>query len=307
MRLLIVFSAVIVVCATACTRRVTEEDLFHPRPVVLRDAPDHGRSIEVQRDGGVTLTGWMLSVDAPSIDDKAVAVAVADRVPTLVYFCGNAETVADSMPRLTWLRDQLQVNVMAFDYRGYGASDGTPGLKTCGEDAVAVIAGLRAMRGYEQAPVIVYGRSIGGGMAVYAAAHARIDGLVLEAPPSSCPEVISAWNPNLPWYVRWCITLEPDPALADPELQPITLIPRVLCPLLIMHGGQDTVIPQAQGRELYERAGSANKRFLALPENGHNDLRLDRPLITEALRRLIAQVAQQIQLQGVLVPSSAAP
>ena len=305
MRTLILLAAMLAFGTSACARRVTEEDLFHPRQVVLRDEPDHGRSVEVRRDGGVTLTGWMLSATERAESDRAAAVDTP--VPTLVYFCGNAETVADSMPRLTWLRDELRVNVMAFDYRGYGASDGTPGLKTCGEDAVAVIAGLRAMKGHEQAPVIVYGRSIGGGMAVYAAAHARIDGLVLEAPPASCPEVISAWNPNLPWYIRWCVTLEPDPALADPSLQPITMIPRVLCPLLIMHGGLDTVIPQAQGRELYEHAGSANKRFLALPENGHNDLRLDRPLITEALGRFVAQVVQQIQLRGVLVPETVKP
>ena len=130
-------------------------------------------------------------------------------------------------------------------------------------------------------------------MAVYAAAHAQVDGLVLEAPPASCPEVIRSWNPQLPWYLRWFVTLVPDPALADPAMQPIAMIADVRCPLLIIHGGCDTVIPQAQGRALFERAGATAKRFVALPRAGHNDVRIDREPVVGELREVMGKVGEE--------------
>jgi fermentation-respiration switch protein FrsA (DUF1100 family) len=253
--------AVALLLASGCTRTVTETDLFHPRAAVLADPPPDAQPLRIERPDGTRLAGWLLTVDHP--------------VATLVYCGGNAETVADSWSRLRWLSSTLSVEVVALDYRGYGASGGTPTLRACAEDAVAAVDAARSLPGHEHARLLVYGRSLGGGMATYAAANRELAGLVLEAPPASCPEVVRAWNRQLPWYVRWCLTLEPDAALSAPELQPILLARQLRCPLLLIHGDVDTVIAQEQGLRLYRAAASMDKTFLSLPGTGHNDVRID--------------------------------
>ncbi len=262
--------------ASGCTKVVRERDLFHPQDRILAGVPKGARPIAIPRPDEANLVGWLIEADAS--------------VLTVVYFGGNGETVADSWPRLRWMSRAMNVNILAVDYRGYGASSGVPSLKICGEDAVALIDALRATEGYERSRVVVYGRSIGGGMAVFAAAHRLVDGLVLEAPPASCPEVVRSWNGQLNWFYRMLVTLEPDPALSEPSLQPIAMIGSIQCPLLIIHGDADTVIPQSQGRDLYERSGAIDKRFLPLPGVGHNDIALNAEPAQTALESIFAEI-----------------
>jgi pimeloyl-ACP methyl ester carboxylesterase len=266
-----------VVASASCASVVRERDLFHPQPTILARAPEHTRAVAVPRDGQAALSGWFIEIDAAA--------------PTVLYLGGNGETVAASWSRLRWLSQVLRVNVLAVDYRGYGASSGAPGLRTCAEDAAALIDWLHGCAGYEHARLIVYGRSIGGGMAVYAAAHRSVHGLVLEAPPASCPEVIRSWNGQLGWFARTLVTLEPDPALAESDLQPIAMIAQVRCPLLIIHGDADTVIPQSQGRALFDAATMVEKRFLPLEGVNHNDIALNAEPVSGALARFIAGIA----------------
>ncbi len=265
------------VACSGCTRVITESDLFQPRSDVLAEVPEHARAMIVQRGPEVPLAGWLLVHERP----RAV----------LVYFSGNAETIADSWPRLDWLSRTMDLDVVAVDYRGYGASSGVPALLCCGEDAVAVVAAARGLPEAKSLPLVVYGRSIGAGMAVYAAAHAKFDGLILESPPASVPEVVAAWNARLSWPASWFVTLAPAAELADPALQPITLIRSVHCPMLVMHGDIDDVIPQAQGRELFERAGASSRTFVALPATGHNDVRIDLDPARGALVNFTSRIA----------------
>ena len=271
-----VFLALLVAAClgSGCARVVREADLFHPRadqPGTVRS----GELVQVPRPDAVL--GGRLFVTDPSR-------------PLLLYCPGNGETVGDNLPKLTWLARTFTLNVACIDYRGYGASSGVPTMTAVAEDYLAIHDWLRAR--FPDVPLIVYGRSLGTGMGAWVAANRPVDALVLEAPPTTAPEVIAVWSRTLlPWYVRWCMHLEPDATVRDFDRYPLQVVPRVSCPLLVLHGDRDATIPAELGRRVYEAAGSRDKRWLLVTAAGHNDLRIDRQPVLGALTELITGVS----------------
>lgn len=257
-----------------CTVAVSEAQLFHPQRVVAdpRGAADV-HPFEAVMDDGVRLRGW--KVADPQADGS------------LLFFAGNADTVAWRLGHLRHLAHSLHLDVYAVDYRGFGASEGAPSLARCAKDALAV-HDLLAARSPGR-PVGLYGYSIGTGFASQLAAKRTPRFLVLQAPPTACEEVIAFWDKHLPWYL-WFVTLKPEAALLDPALRPVDFIAKVECPLLVVHGTADTVIPHAMGLRMFEKAGSRRKEMLGLPGLGHNDMSPRDPRIDAALGRLMDAV-----------------
>jgi len=256
-----------------CTRVVRENELFHPR-ADRAPAPPQGEEVRLPRPDAV-LGGRLLLRDPAR--------------PLLLYCPGNAETVADNLPKLAWLARTYALNVACVDYRGYGASSGVPTLATVADDYLAIHDWLRAR--VPDVPLIVYGRSIGTGMGAWVAANRPVAALVLEAPPMTGPEVIAVWSRTLlPWYVRWFMRLEPDPTIRAFDRYPLQVVPRVTCPLLVLHGDRDATIPAELGWRVYQAAGSQDKRWVLVPGAGHNDLRIDRAPAVEALSEFFARV-----------------
>lgn len=254
-----------------CARTVREADLFHPHagePASER----HGEVVRIERPDTV-LIGRLIAVDPAR--------------PTLMYCPGNGETVTASWPRLDWLARTFAINVVCVDYRGYGESGGTPTLAAIADDQLAIHDWIRTR--FPSVPLVVYGRSIGTGMGAWVAANRPLAGLLLEAPPTTAPDVIAVWSRTLlPWYARWCMHLEPDPTLRSFDRYPLHLAPRVTCPLLVIHGEHDATIPADLGRRVYEACASADKRWVLVPGAGHNDLRIDREPVRAALVALLA-------------------
>ena len=272
--LVMMFALTALTFASGCARVVREAELFHPHP----DQPGtvrSGEAVQVPRSDAV-LGGCLFLSDSSR--------------PMLLYCPGNAETVGDNLPKLTWLARTFALNVVCIDYRGYGASSGVPTLAAVADDYLAIHDWLRAR--FPGVPLIVYGRSLGTGMGAWVAANRPVAALVLEAPPTTGPEVIAVWSRTLlPWYVRWCVHLEPDATLRAFDRYPLQVVPRVGCPLLVLHGDRDATIPAELGRRVYEAAGSSAKRWLLVPGAGHNDLRIDRQPALGALTEFIAAVA----------------
>lgn len=266
----------IVACAAAgCARTVREADLFHPDRRVLAAAPRGAEAIALARPDAV-LRGWRIA---------------APGAPRLLYFGGNGETCAGTWPRLDALARELRVEVVAFDHRGYGASDGSPTLAACAADAVAMVDWARARTDAAGRPLIVYGRSIGSAFAAYAAARCAPAALVLEAPPTTPVDVIAAWDRRVPWWMFW-MSLQPDEPLRTVQDPPIVAIARVVAPTLVIHGDADEVIPVDCGRRVHAASASADKRLLIVPGGRHNDLRVDRGPILPALRDIVATAAR---------------
>ena len=180
----------------------------------------------------------------------------------ILFFHGNAgsldgwgEVAAETVKRTGW-------SVWILDYPGYGKSEG----------AISSEAQLKriAQEFYEIArkefgPVVVFGRSIGSGLAVKLAADNQVRALVLETPYSS---VVSLAKRLMPWMPSFVVSLVLKYKLrSDLEAQTIQ------APVLILHGTSDNVIPLAEATELAKHfPNSTRVQFVTLEGGGHNDL-----------------------------------
>jgi fermentation-respiration switch protein FrsA (DUF1100 family) len=178
--------------------------------------------------------------------------------PTVLYLHGNAGNIG---MRGSKVRPFLnaEYGVMLLSWRGYGGSAGTPNEVGLYADGRAALDEL-ARRGVASDHVVLYGESLGSGIAVQLATERKIAALVLEAPFASATEVAAGAYPIVP--VRW---------LLWDRFDSIAKIATVTAPILVMHGERDEVIPVDQGKRLFERA-AAPKRIALFPRGRHNDL-----------------------------------
>ena len=174
---------------------------------------------------------------------------------TLLYIHGNAEDLGDIRPKLKRLQT-WGFNVFAYDYRGYGTSDGHPSEKNAYQDADAAYRYLTQQLNIPPAEIILYGRSVGGGSATELAQRYSTAGLILESTFTSAFRVIA-----------------PVPLLPFDKFTNLDKLKKVTSPVLIMHGQADQIIPIKHGKALYEAAPEP-KMSLWVPEASHNNFSL---------------------------------
>ncbi len=204
----------------------------------------------------------------PQAEEHLLATADGEKVivwhapakpgrPVVLYFHGNGDFLAGFFGRF---RDIIAdgTGVVALSFRGYAGSSGKPSEQGLLQDAAAAYAFTTAR--YNANKIVVWGFSLGSGVAVALAAEQPVAKLILEAPYSSVADVAASLLPIFP--VRLVMR---DPFRSD---QRIAL---VKVPLLIMHGAHDQAIPIAFGERLFALAREP-KQFLRFPEGGHNDL-----------------------------------
>jgi fermentation-respiration switch protein FrsA (DUF1100 family) len=188
----------------------------------------------------------------------------------VLYFHGNGDFLAGFFGRF---RDIIAdgVGVVALSYRGYAGSSGKPSERGLLADAAAAYAFTTAR--YSADRIVVWGFSLGSGVAVALAAEQPVGRIILEAPYTSIADVAAAvfWFAPVRWLIR-------DQFRSDER------IARVTAPLLIMHGARDPTIPIGFGDRLFALAHQP-KQFVRFPEGGHNDL--DDYGAIEAARRFI--------------------
>ncbi|HEY9803125.1 MAG TPA: alpha/beta hydrolase [Leptolyngbyaceae cyanobacterium] len=172
---------------------------------------------------------------------------------TILYAHGNAEDLGEIKQFIEQLRD-LGFNVLAYDYRGYGTSEGIPTENHAYQDIDAaynyLIKDLKILPKH----IIVFGRSVGGGSAVDLAARQPIGGLILESTFTSAFRVVV-----------------PIKILPFDKFNNLQKIKAVRCPVLIIHGQADEIIPVTHGQKLYETAPSP-KLSLWVENATHNDV-----------------------------------
>ena len=128
------------------------------------------------------LHGWHCPCDNP----RAV----------VLFAHGNAGHIAYSAPWLRYLQTKMRVSVFAFDYRGYGRSEGTPTVAGAIQDATAARAKLRELAGVKDAEMLLMGESLGGAIAVQLAADSAPQGLILQSTFSSLRDVAAVHYPE---------------------------------------------------------------------------------------------------------------
>jgi uncharacterized protein len=193
-------------------------------------------------------------------DDEKVIVWHVPAKPghaVVIHFPGNGDFLAGLAGRF---RDIVAdgTGLVALSYRGYVGSSGRPSEQGLLLDAAAAYAFTSARYGADR--IVLWGFSLGSGVAVALAAEQPVGKLILEAPYTSIVDVASAHFPLVP--VRWLVR---DRFRSDQR------IARVKAPLLIMHGAGDTTIPISFGERLFALAHEP-KQFVRFPEGGHNDL-----------------------------------
>lgn len=228
--------------------------IFLPPPVSYQDTPEIIKVLVGDRD-----------------QISAIHLTNSQAKYTLLYSHGNAEDLGDIRPLLEEL-NRWGFNIFAYDYRGYGTSDGKPSERNPYADVEAAYRYLTQQLRVPIDRVIAYGRSVGGGPVVDLATRHAIAGLALENTFTSAFRVVV-----------------PFPLLPFDKFSNLSKIPRVKCPVLVMHGTDDRTIPFSHGQQLYA-AASYPKMHLWIEGAGHNDF----SIVAGDRHRIALQEFQQL-------------
>lgn len=203
------------------------------------------RQVQTRTADGLELTHWY----RPAQEVGA---------PIIVVFQGNAGNLSHRVPKFSSLSSKGYGLLLA-GYRGYGGNPGKPSQDGLLADARSLLA-WAAAEGIRPERIVLYGESLGSGVAVQLATERPVAGVLLEAPYSSVAEVAQHHY----WYLpaKWLILDKWDS---------LSRIGGIGAPLLVLHGAQDRVIPPQFGRRLFEAAAHP-KDLLLEPRAGHNDL-----------------------------------
>jgi fermentation-respiration switch protein FrsA (DUF1100 family) len=195
---------------------------------------------------GTRLHGWFASCDRP----RAV----------VLFAHGNAGNITSRGMSVEMLRRRHRVTVMAFDYRGFGRSEGKPTEEGILQDARAARKWLAKRTGVAERDIIIMGRSLGGAVAVDLAAKDGARGLVLASTFTSLPDASAHHFPYLAPKL-----------LMHHRLDSLAKIVDYHGPLLQSHGDADRVIPYELGRRLFAAAGvrSSSSRSPAVTTTIH--------------------------------------
>jgi uncharacterized protein len=214
-----------------------------PPPQGLQDAE---RLALTMRDG-TRLAGWYIPpFPRPS-----------PPFPALLWFYGNGETIAAIWPVLREFRPP-RTALLVVDYPGYGSSEGCSNEPALYEAADLAYTALTTRPGVDPARVRVYGRSMGTVAATRVAATRPVAGLVLESPFTNAREMARRHYAPFP---RFLIRL---------QLDNLDAITRVRCPVLVLHGTHDRLVPLEMGKRVAE-AAAGPVEFALIEGAGHNE------------------------------------
>jgi hypothetical protein len=233
--------------------------IFHPmRELVL--TPDQlglaYEEVEFEAADGVCLHGWFLPAGAP-------------RRGSILFLHGNAENVSTHIASVAWLPAE-GFDVLLFDYRGYGRSEGSPSLAGLQLDFEAALEALLAWPEIDRDRVAVFGQSLGASLAITALAASprrrQIHALVIEGALTSYREL--AREKLAGFWLTWPLQV-PLGLTIDDRYRPIDAIAELApLPLLIVHGEADRVVPPDHAVALYEAARPPKTLWL-VPGVGH--------------------------------------
>jgi pimeloyl-ACP methyl ester carboxylesterase len=195
--------------------------------------------------------------------------------PTLLYSHGNAEDIGHSLP-IYRAFEQAGLGVFAYDYPGYGHSEGRPGEAACERAIEAAWNHLTSDLGVQPRDVVIVGRSVGSGPSVWLDARTEPRALVLLSPFKSAFAVMA------PAHLIF-------PGDRFPNKKRLK---HSQTPLLVIHGKFDGVIPTSHGRALVDASAAETKNFIEIFGAGHNTLFQEAgPEVVEAIRDFTVETA----------------
>ena len=271
--------------ALACALLYLTQDklIYYPSNLMSATPADIGLAYEdvwLRTSDEVRIHSWFVPAPRPSEDVTAPKV--------VLFFHGNAGNISDR-PQTMLIFAELGLSTLMVSYRGYGSSEGNPDEAGTYRDAEAAWRHLVDERGFEPGDILVFGRSLGGGIASWVATRRDADGgrtpaltpagLVLESTFTSIPDVAAKHYPMFP--VRWLARVR------YPSLERIRNMP---LPLLVVHGREDETIPFEHGERLFAGAPGP-KQFLEISGSHNAGFLLQRDDYVAGLARFIATLS----------------
>ncbi|TVR14735.1 MAG: alpha/beta fold hydrolase [Balneolaceae bacterium] len=244
---------VIVSCATI---EISERDAFDAHRTVTPETfniePYRLHDVTLQTEDGEELDAWFLERD--------------DAQATVVYYGGNGFLMVISRSLIEAYRE-VPVNIMLFDYRGYGRSSGTASVRGLKTDARVAYNYARNGAPSPQETIIVHGHSMGSFLAAMIADENEVAGYILEGPITE----VNRWTRRLvPWIARPFVRFRIDQPIQ--EQNNLERVSRIYAPVLITGGAFDDITPFRMAAELYEASASTQKRLVEVNGAKHNDL-----------------------------------
>ena len=196
--------------------------------------------IEVDKD--IKLKSWFLEKDTK-------------KNKTILYFHGNAGDLTNRVHKLNEL-SKLNINILLISWRGFSGNPGKPTEKNLYNDARKSVEWLNKT-GIENKNIILYGESLGTGVATELGQDNSFSGIVLESPFTSVADAAKIYYPYLPVDL-----------LIKDRYDSLKKIKNINTPILVMHGKKDDVVPFTMGMELFEKANKP--KFSYFPENDNH-------------------------------------
>lgn len=221
--------------------------------------PDEFQEVIIKTSDKIRIKGWLHEKD---FSNKK----------TVLYFHGNAGSINNRLYRIEEF-SKMDVNFLIISYRGFSKNEGKPSESGLYDDAESAVAFLENL-GVEKNNIVLYGESIGTGVAIEIAQNEGYAGLILEAPYTSIVDIAKKMYPIFPVSV-----------LLRDRFESIDKINNLKSPLLIFHGLNDDLIPIEMGRELFNKA--SEPKAMIETEDSHS-IQFDRNVILK-IRQFISK------------------
>jgi len=219
--------------------------IFFPTKEILEIPSDYGleyKEFFFPSQDGVRICAWLIELGAYT--------------PLLLFFHGNGGNIGDRSENLALLA-RRGISSFIIDYQGYGKSEGKPGELACYQDARASYSFLREELKIPKERIFLFGRSLGGAVAVDLAQEIDFPAVILESTFTSFGDLVARFVPSLARSLK-------------NKFNSLEKISQLRSPLLFIHGDMDEIVPYENGRKLFESAPQP-KEFYTIAGAGHND------------------------------------
>ena len=211
------------------------------------------KEIFIETDENIELKSWFIEKDLK-------------KFKTILFFHGNAGNLFNRVYKLNEL-NKLDLNILIISWRGFSGNEGKPTEKNLYRDAEEAVKWLN-LQGLDNKNIILYGESLGTGIAIELASKNNFGGIILESPFTSMADAAKIYYPYLPVNLLLKDRYDTKSKIRDIET-----------PILIMHGQKDSIVPQKMGLELFEKAN--NPKFSYFPESDDHMMEYNSQLLNK--------------------------
>ena len=220
--------------------------------------PTEIKKVKITTKDKIDLIGWFYNKDI-------------EKFKTILFLHGNAGSLGNRTYKLNHFKD-LNVNFLIIAWRGFSGNKGKPNEMGLYEDAESAVKWLN-VKGIKEKNIILYGESLGTGVAIEVAQNKNFAGIILESPFTSMVNMGKKYYPFFPVSF-----------LLKDKFESHRKIKKVSVPVLVLHGKKDKIVPFAMGEKMYEMANEP--KFFYFQEYGDHMIDYDTELLM-ALEKFI--------------------